>query len=514
VHYTAEDYFGAWSAMRGHAIHNFVADEETICYVLPVKVLMDLVYRNGNFGGFFNKNLSLHQSVVTQQNDTLNMTEIMLAKVDSSCMREPLVLEQGVNLQTATRYMREQRVDCCLVKRGQRYGMVTRSDLLNAIVLEHTSPTEVLESIANFRLITVEVEDYLFNALIQMTQYHIGRVVVVQGSALKGIIELTDALSYFSSHSHVVGLRIERAQSIHELQAVSDDMTDLIRSLYFQGVKIRFAMDLLAALNKRLLGKLFNLMVPESVLPHVCLVVMGSEGRGEQILKTDQDNGLIMRDGLHWPECQQVMEQFSRTLINLGFPPCKGRVMVNNPYWVMPLSKWTQRMHNWVQHPNEQTLMNYLLVSAFARPALAFWTPLTLLGSIRGKADGIDIKKGGIFPIVHGIRVMALHHQVSTNNTFRRIEALVAGSNLPRRMGNELIESFAYLNQLRLKQQLQRMEQADVNSMQKISDEYGANLVKLDQMDRLDKDLLRQSLQVVKEFKQHLTLRYRLSVML
>jgi len=536
VHYTANEYFGAWSALRGRAIHDFVADEETICYILPTKILLDLIYRSPAFGEFFNKNLSLQNELLEHKNDTLNMTEFMLARIDNSCMRATSVLPDGTDLEGATRYMSEEQVDCALVKRGKRYGMVTRTDILNAIVLDQQPLTADVQSIANFRLITVESGDYLFNALILMTLHHIDRVVVMQGSELRGIIDLADTLSYFSSHSHVVGFCIERASSIDELKAAAGDMGDLIRSLYLQGVKVRFAMDLLAALNKRLMSKLFNLIVPESVLPHVCLVVMGSEGRGEQIVKTDQDNGLITRDGLDWPEQQESLEYFTQMLVELGFPLCPGNVMVSNPFWVLPISEWAQRSRDWVAKGDTDSLLNLAIavdaypvagnkaiyktsrnwllrelrhkqrfLSAFAEVALVFNTPLTFLGGIRDRAAGVDVKKGGIFPIVQGVRVLALQYQVAENNTYRRIEALIKLGVIPPRLGTELMESFSILQWFRLTHHVHQQEQGQVGASAVLD-----NAVDLDSLDRLEKDLLRQSFQVVKDFKKHLSLRYRL----
>ena len=534
VHYTNDEYFGAWSALRGSSIHDFVADEETICYILPTKILLDLIYRNPHFGDFFNKNLSLQNELLEQKNDSLNMTEFMLARIDSSCMREASLLPNGTSLEEATRFLHEQQVDCALVQRGKRYGMVTGTDLLNAIVLDKLPVTTDVQTIANYRLITVESGDYLFNALILMTLHQIERVVVMQSSELHGIIDLADTLSYFSSHSHVVGLRIERATSINELKAAAGDMGNLIRSLYSQGVKVRFAMDLLAALNKRLMSKLFNLVVPESVLPHVCLVVMGSEGRGEQIVRIDQDNGLIMRDSLDWPECQQTMEYYIQTLVDLGYPKCPGQVMVNNPFWVQPISVWTQRMRDWVTKADSDSLLNLAIsidaypvagnkalfktsrnwllrelkqqqrfLSSFAEVALVFETPLNFLGGIRDRAAGIDVKKGGIFPIVHGVRVLAMQYQVAETNTYKRIESLVKLGVLPQNLGSELKESFTILQWFRLSHHLYQQEQ-------NCSVEALDNQVNLAALDRLEKDLLRQSFQVVKEFKKHLSLRYRL----
>ena len=533
VHYGPEDYFGVWSAMRGKALHDFIADEESICYILPAKYLLELIHLNSHFGDYFN-NLTVQQDLLENKNHDLNMTEFMLATVDTSCMRDAMVVKQDCDIEQATQLMKEQRVDCVLVQRGKRYGMVTRSDLLNALVLDKLSLTSLVKEIANYRLITVETGDYLFNALVRMTMHEIDRVVVMANGELRGVIELAEALSFFSSHSHVVGLRIERASSVEELRNVAVDMQALIRALHTQGVKVRFLMDLLAALNKRLMSKLFHLLVPEDIIPHVCLVVMGSEGRGEQITKTDQDNGLIMRDGLDWPQCPEVMREYASVLQDIGFPPCTGNVMVSNPFWVQPISEWTKRMQAWVSSGDEDSILklsiavdaspvagnaalyktsrnwffkeiqqNRRFLSAFAKVAMVFDTPLTLLGGIRERSNGVDLKRGGIFPIVHGVRTMALHYQITDNNTYARIDALVEAGVLPQRMGNELQEAFSVLHWLRVKAELARQKGG-------VAQPGLQNMIDLNDLDRLEKDTLRQAFHVVKEFKKHLALRYQL----
>ena len=532
VHYGAEDYFGAWSAIRGRSIHDFVADEETICYILPAKHLLELIYRNSHFGDYFN-NQTLQQDLLANNNPDLDMAEFMLATVGTSCMHDALVIEATADIEQATRLMREQKAESALVQRGRRYGMITRTDLLNALVLDKLPTATPVKEIANYRLVTVEANDYLFNALVRMTSHDIDRVVVMTDGQLQGVVELTEALSFFSSHSHVVGLRIERASTVEELAAAAKDMDALIRSLHKQGVKVRFLMDLLAALNKRLMAKLFNLLVPEDVIPHVCLVVMGSEGRGEQITKTDQDNGLIMRDSLDWPNGPETMREYARVLQEIGFPPCPGEVMVSNPFWVQPISEWTKRMQDWVNLGDEESILKLSIavdaapvagnaalyktsrnwffkeiqqhqrfLTAFAKVATVFDTPLTLLGSIRNRSNGIDLKRGGIFPIVHGIRTMALQYQIPENNTFSRITALVDMGVLPRRMGNELQEAFGVFHLLRVKAELGRIGTDS-------SQDSSQNMIDINDLDRLEKDTLRQAFHVVKEFKQHLGLRYQ-----
>jgi CBS domain-containing protein len=534
VHYTNEDYFGAWSAIRGKAIHNFIAEEETICHILPTKILLDLMASNSLFADYFQQNLSAKSEIVAQHGGVQDMAEFMLAKVSSGVIRDPLVILEGTSIGDATHLMRENKADCMLVKRGNRYGIVTGTDLLDAIVINGASLLDDIAEVAKYRLITIDPEDYLFNALIIMTQQHIERVVVMKGEQLQGIIELTDVLSYFSSHSHVIGLRIERAQTVEDLKEAAQGLDDLIKALVSHGVKTRFAMDLLAAMNGRIMAKLFDLMVPVDMQPHVCLVVMGSEGRGEQIMKTDQDNAIIHRDGLVWPEMQNVLNKFSTTLIEFGFPPCPGNIMVSNPQWVKSLGGWTKMMGDWAQTCDGDALMNLAIAvdakpvagnpaifkasrnwfmrylrnndvffSHFARASVEFDTPLTFFGNLKEKGE-LDIKKGGIFPIVHGVRTLALEHRIKATNTFKRIEALVEIGQLQEKHGREMSEALSLFIQLRLRQQIKRMDKSDSGVDQT------PNIIELASLDKMERDLLRDALHIVKGFKKHLSLRYHL----
>lgn len=534
VHYENEDYFGGWSVVRGKAIHNFVAEEETICHILPTQTLLDLIASNAQFADYFQQNLAVKREIVAQHGGTQDMAEFMLAKITDATVREPLVVEEGTSIKHATELMRTHKADCVLVRRGGRYGMVTGTDLLDAVVINGLPLENDVAQIASFRLITIDHQDYLFNALVMMTQQQIERVVVMDGQAMVGVVELTDVLSYFSSHSHVIGLRIERAGTIDQLREAAQGLNDLIKALISSGVKIRFTMDLLAAMNGRIISKLFDLTIPADMQPHVCLIVMGSEGRGEQIMKTDQDNALIYRENLVWPNMQQTMNRFSENLISFGFPPCPGRIMVSNAEWVNSVGDWTQRLSDWAATCDGNALMslaiavdakpvagnealfkvarnwflrhlrnNDVFFSHFARAAVEFDTPLTFFGNLKDKGQ-LDIKKGGVFPIVHGIRTMALEHRILKTNTFQRIETLVEQGIMQVQHGSDLSEALALFIQLRLRQQIRRAE----DSLDGL--DPTPNRIDLQQLNKLERDLLRDALHVVKGFKKHLATRYHL----
>ena len=141
-----------------------------------------------------------------------------------------------------------------------------------------------------------------------------------------------------------------------------------------------------------------------------------------------------------------------------------------------------------------------IALRAFAQPAVDFHSPLTLFGGIKEGERGVDVKKGGIFPIVHGLRVLALKHRVLRRNSFDRAEALMAAGILEERFGRDLMQSLAVFIRLRLAEQLKEMREGRMP---------GNRIVAAD-LRRLDRDLLRDALRVAGEFKGWLKSRFHL----
>jgi CBS domain-containing protein len=355
-------------------------------------------------------------------------------------------------------------------------------------------------------------------------------VVVTRDGTVTGTLGLMEVLSHFSSMSHVISFRLARARSVAELTDAARDLTDLVRTLSAQGAKMSFLMELISALNARLMGKLFELLVPADVRGKVCLLVLGSEGRREQILKTDQDNALVLADDLDWPDAERVANAFSEQLAAMGWPPCPGGVMVRNAAWRRSQSQWIAQVRDWARRPEPEAMMHLAILfdghavagdpalfepvrqamhaiaddgialRGFAQPAVDFHNPLTLFGGIRDGDGGVDVKKGGIFPIVHGLRALALRHRIDARNSFDRAEALIAAGVLDARFGRDLMQALAVFIRLRLAEQLKSLKQG----------QPADNRIAARGLRRLDRDLLRDALRVAGEFKGWLKARFNL----
>jgi len=542
-HYTAGDLFGAISILNGKSRYRFKAEQECLCYLMPKALFQQLCRHYPDFSSFFRQSLTHKARLMTEKRAEggVTMAGFMLAKV-SECMRAPLLMAATTDIASAVKQLNESHADSLLVStQDDTLGMVTKTDLLNALVLKGSAVTSSVDKIAHFNLVTVAPDQYLFEVLVLMTRHKVARVVVMEQNVLKGVVELTDVLSYFSSRSYVVSLQIEQATNLEALSAASQRTPELVKALMAQGVKLRFAMDLLAALNGRIISKAWEFTVDKRYHEQSCMMVMGSEGRGEQILKTDQDNGLILADETQWPDLASHMQTLTDTLIQLGYPPCPGNIMVSNPEWVATVSQWKGNIAKWARERDGDSLMKLaimldahgvagnpsllesvrdelfercsgdeLLLSYFARTALRFSTPLTLFGSLKKPQHGIDIKKGGIFPIVHGVRTMALERRIKATSTFDRLDALVTDGRLDRRFSDDLGEALALFSELCLKQQLSTLETSADAKETNAQSSRRANRVVVQNLSSLERDLLREAMHIVKDFKQRLSHRYHL----
>jgi CBS domain-containing protein len=109
------------------------------------------------------------------------------------------------------------------------------------------------------------------------------------------------------------------------------------------GTQVMLIARMVQDLNARLFERAWQLIAPPELVANSCLFVMGSEGRGEQLLKTDQDNALILRDGYAPPaDLAAICERFSAALERFGYPPCPGRIMLSNPAWRMPAADFAR----------------------------------------------------------------------------------------------------------------------------------------------------------------------------
>jgi CBS domain-containing protein len=377
-------------------------------------------------------------------------------------------------------------------------------------------------------------DDFVSSALVLMTKLNKRRVAVHDGERFVGVLEDIDVLGFLAGSAQVVAGRIERASTQDDLATAARETTAQVRALRRQGVGVELVGEIVSDLNQRLFSRLFEMVAPAEFRTSGCLIVMGSEGRGEQTVRTDQDNGLILSEPVDKPTLDAFRADFSSALASFGFPPCPGNVMVSNPAWSKPLSDYLADFRNWMALPENTSHLNVaifydaravagdaqLLTKAkttliemvrgeqaflahFARAIDSFATPIGLFKNLitsAGNGDALDLKKGGIFPIVHGVRSLALEHGLMETATDKRIMRLRDIGILHADFARELSQAFQFMLMLRLDGQLAA------------SAGTSGTLVRPSSLSSMERDLLRDAFQIVKQFREFIHRHFNLGV--
>jgi CBS domain-containing protein len=522
------DCFDTGLLVEGQSRSDLVVEEEAICYVLPVDELLDLTANNKAFAEFFYHDLSLRLEALSARQTIRELQPVMMARIREAYVHPPLYVDAATSIFEAAGLMKANKATSLLVRADGRVGIATGIDMREAVILGRRPVETPVGEIASWRLVTIAPEELLADALLRMTRHGIKRLVVEERGEIRGVLEQVDLLSFLSSQSYILGLQVERAASVDDLRRASEQLPRLVQVLHGHGTKIPYITQLVAELTRRIAARLFGMIAPPELVANACLMVMGSEGRGDQILKTDQDNGLILRDGYPAPEVRRVGEAFTEALVGFGYPPCPGGIMVSNPAWAKPLAAFMDDLRRWMLAPDEPALMNIaILVDAapvagepallaelkaqlfelsrgesafcarFARAIDSFETPS--LGGIRsllvGRMAGrepLDLKKSGIFPIVHGVRALALERGVAETNTAERIRRFEESGLFDHRFAVDLIEAYGFLLGLRLQARLDKLRLGQVPD----------NLIRPHDLNSFERDLLKDSLAIVGRFKE------------
>ena len=461
------------------------------------------------------------------------MLSLVTARVRDAYVRRPFHVDGALDLVSVCRELSTQGLTSALVRDGTRLGIFTTTDLRDALLRPEPPGSLAVREVAHFDLIEIDADADLFEALWLMVRHRVHRLLVRDGQAVLGVLGQLDLVSFVANHSHIVALQIDDAASVAELKAAAERIDAMVSLLHEGGIKIERIARLVGELNHRLFARLWGQVAPADLVAGSALLVMGSEGRGEQIVKTDQDNALLLRDGFEThPELPAAAARFNAALAEFGYPSCPGEIMLSNPRWRLSEAQMRETLREWVYGSDPLAPMRLAIffdavavagdtrlldaarahldkilagsdafLARFAAAADQFddapgwWARLTA----RADEQALDLKKLGSFPIVHGVRALCLKHGVRESGTAERLRRLVAGQQLDAGLGRDLEEALHYLMGLKLRHQLR----------QRAAGELASNLVRPADLSTMDADQLKDALAIVKGFRALLRQRFK-----
>ena len=469
---------------------------------------------------------------------------VLFMTVGNYCRREVVTCASSDRLTDAAAAMKRGNISSLVVcESGNPVGILTDRDLRNKVVACGIDPGSLsVFDVMNSPVITISENDYLFEALYRITRHRIHRLVVTgKDGGVTGIITDSDILRVQACSPQLLVREIEEAPAVKDLKGLHQRVQGLVQHLLATGVPVRDIVRLIAHLNDQVVIRLIELLRAErfaGLTDSFTFVVLGSEGRSEQTLTTDQDNALVYADDLEAGDVQQL-EEFSTALINsliaIGIPSCPGGIMAKNDQWRHSLDQWRAVLDQWFSIPTPENIMNVSMFSdlrmlsgdTFLEQALKehvagrlqgndlylghmtasllrFAVPLGWFGRIKtGKgehAGSVDLKRAGIFAITEGVKILSLGNGVQETGTAQRIGRLVELGVLDQKEANDLTASFYSLVYFRLRTQVDAVN----NGRQP------HNRIMLSDMNRMEQGHLKSALEVVRSFQENIGRRYQL----
>lgn len=428
-------------------------------------------------------------------------TDSMIAPLAGILRREPVACGPRECVATAIARMRELSIGSMIVvnEAGAPIGILTLRDVVDRVVLEPGALDAPIERLMTTNPVTLPVQETAYVAALAMVRHGVRHIVLVDGGRLAGVVSERDLFGLQSTAVRHLSAEIKGARDLSAIAGFGADIRDLACRMVAQGVAVGPLTAFIASLNDLLTERIVELEFGAAAAPGLrcCWAVMGSEGRSEQTLVTDQDNGIIFdpAPGQNAAEVRArllpVAQRVNQALDRAGYRLCPGDIMAGNPQWCLSLAEWRDRFSRWIDSGSPEALLhgaiffdlrplagelalgqdlrNWLAENAPRNPrflhqmavnALANRPPLSWLGGFRAGPDGrLDLKLNGATPYVDAARIFSLAYGIDECNTERRLRAAAPALKLPATELEAWIAAFHHIQGLRLKRQAECLAQ-------------------------------------------------------
>lgn len=428
-------------------------------------------------------------------------------------------------------------------------GILTRYDLIRRIILPALDLASPIESVMTPNPIRIEANESVIEAMVLMATHRIRHLPVMRDDALVGVLSESDVMAHQRQSLRSLSSLIAKAVKFEELASVGLDIRRLAQRLIGEGLSATAVAKLMSHLNDAMTVRVIELVKADSKImspPTVpwAWLALGSEGRDEQTIATDQDNAIIFEgDEVLQPLFQDFAKHVNEALDRVGFPLCKGGVMAQHAKWCRSDTGWREEISQWFERPTPQHLLDghtfldfralygakelaidlrdwvtervvqhpqflrelaqdsmRARVGELPNPVvftyIARWLRKRELPSEWLSPSRLDIKKHGTAPVVAWIRILALMNGVSVTSTDGRMGALQELGKLQLSESQAARRSFDLAQRYRLRAQLMGSD--------------NPNELPLDDLSRFELEELRHALDDLSRLKSGVAMDLRL----
>lgn len=526
----------------------YTAVADTFCYELQAEKFPELLNRSPVFREYATSYLA---SMLRESRRLIKMNTVADTGEQQAMSRTlgSLVTRAAVSCAPQTpvgevlRTMQAGKIGSMLVVDGggRLTGIFTRHDVLDRVALAQCDLSRPVSSIMTPNPETLPADASAYEAAVLIAHRGIRHIPVCDGGRLIGVVTERDLFALQRVSVRAISRTVAAADSLTELQRAAEDIRRLARNMLGQGVAAEQLTLIISTLNDALLRRILEIAQLRFPVADIqwCWLAFGSEGRHEQTVSTDQDNGLVFDTAGRDPEILRTRllpfaQAVNSDLDACGFPHCKGNIMAGNPQWCLSLDEWRERFGQWIDHTDPQALLNAVIFFDFralygeeslarklrdhllglagansrflhqlARYALEVRPPLGRITDFVTDDEHfpgtMDLKKSGARLFVDAARVLALAAGVAHAGTARRLREAGARLNIPADEIASITEGFFFVQALRLRNQLA----ADVPPER-------ANRINPYLLNEVDRRILKESLRQARKLQSRIALDYRL----
>ena len=554
------DLFGLRPLMAGENYKlEAVSQEDCILYTIPIFAFRPLIQRYEEVGNFVIESFASNtRNPYARQssNATPGILSGPISARPDTPFTEILPIHPRKDLvyctpETPARavatLMTENNVGSVLVLRdGLPEGIITDKDLRNKIVTGAHPIEAPASEIMTSPVITYPAKMTITRAQLAMMKNGIGHLCLTEDGTpdtpVVGVLSKYDLMLALGNSPEVLLRAIKRTRKIKRLKPIRSRVEYLLKGYLENNIPMSITMKLIAELNDACIKRVIELSLRKQGKPPVSFawLAMGSQGRGEQLLHTDQDNALVFEDVPEEAAAEvadyflQLAKRVNRGLKSIGYDYCPAEMMASNPSWCKPLSEWKATVTGWIHNPGKEEVLlssiffdfnytfgNRKLVVALsdhifsnadkypmfyyhlASGALQNPSPTGFFRQFLVEQDGkhkdfFDLKRRVLMPFTDAARVLILSHKVrSINNTAERFEKLAELEENNR----EFFLSCSYATKALLK----------FRTKQGLLHSDSGRFIALDTLTKEEKIKLKRTFKILKELQELIAIRFKVS---
>lgn len=530
------------------------AGTDIFCYELSADDFRELIGMSASFRDFCTRriaNLLEHSKQVIQaQYSNSSVEQQSLASPLAAIIRRlPVTCAPDATVRQVLTLMHEQFVGSMVAVdgEGRPVGILTLPDVLERIALPQIDLDQPVINVMSTHLEALPPQALAHEAALMMAKHGFRHVLVVEEGRLVGLVSEKDLFALQRVGLRQIGSTIRHADSIEVLQQGAADIRSMAHNMMAQGVAPEQLTQFISAFNDLLTARVVELECKSSGLTGtplhdgLCWMALGSEGRFEQTLNTDQDNAIIftVHEGMTADQVRErllpIARRINDSLALCGFPLCKGEIMASNPKWCLSLEEWKRAFSAWISGGTPESLLhasiffdfrslygahhlaedlrqwlarvasdNSRFLHMMAANALNNKPPLGVVRDfVVGKGNTLDLKVNGITPFVDAARIFGLAAGVTHTNTIQRLRLSASKMNLHVSEIDAWIDALLFIQVLRLRHH-------DEASERGLKDDALDNRIDPERLNELDRRILKEAFRQARKLQSRLALEYRL----